>query len=132
MYPWGHLLTNWPRIMLNYCDKNCPMDWAASHADDGYAFTAPVQSYPEGASWVGALNLAGNVWEWVADWYGAYPSELQVNPTGPANGEYLGLRGGSWYNDMKHVRGATRHKTTPDHTSDIFGFRCVISESAVQ
>ena len=56
---------------------------------DGYQETAPVGSFPEGASWVGALDMAGNVYEWTHDWYSEsyYGQSPSRNPTGPASGE---------------------------------------------
>ena len=91
---------------------------------DGYDYTAPVGSYQDGASWVGALDMAGNVWEWVADWYGPYPSDRQVNPTGPESGSYRLLRGGSWYGTSDNTRGAYRDGINPGIGNIIIGFRC--------
>ena len=62
-YPWGDEIDG---SLLNYCDANCELHKRNSDVDDGYARTAPVGSYPDGASWVGALDMAGNVWEWTA------------------------------------------------------------------
>jgi formylglycine-generating enzyme required for sulfatase activity/tRNA A-37 threonylcarbamoyl transferase component Bud32 len=84
-----------------------------------------VGSLPEGASWCDALDMAGNVWEWVADWYGDYPSGRQVNPVGPSSGYYRVLRGGSWSNSRGSVRTASRFHYTPDNRSRFVGFRCV-------
>ncbi len=86
--------------------------------------TVPVGSLPEGASWCEALDMAGNVWEWVADWYGDYPSGRQVNPTGSSSGEYRVLRGGSSYINPYNVRSATRYRDLPDSTNYYLGFRC--------
>lgn len=58
--------------------------------------TAPVGSKPAGISWVGAYDMSGNVWEWVSDWYGGYPSDRELNPKGPEIGTHRVLRGGSW------------------------------------
>jgi formylglycine-generating enzyme required for sulfatase activity len=69
--------------------------------------------------------MAGNVSEWVADWYGAYPSEYQVNPTGPATGTKKVIRGGGWNNTWPNVRTAARETDTPDNHADNLGFRCV-------
>jgi len=74
-FPWGD---DFDGSRLNYCDVNCDAGPNDPSVDDGYADTAPVGSYPAGASWVGALDMAGNVREWVADWYGNYTS---VEPT---------------------------------------------------
>ena len=121
VFPWGD---EFDGTRLNYCDANCEQDWADETVDDGYAVTAPVRSYPGGASWCNALDMAGNVWEWVADWYGAYPSGRQVNPTGPSSGESRVLRGGSWDNDLSLVRGAMRVWYHPGDTNSGRGFRC--------
>ncbi len=87
--------------------------------------TTAVGSYPAGASWCGALDLAGNVWEWVADWYGDYPSGRQVNPTGPSSGEYRVVRGGAWLHGRVYARCAFRHGYRPHFSRHDLGFRCV-------
>jgi serine/threonine-protein kinase len=126
MYPWGD---DFNGERLNYCDKNCSSDWADELVNDGYEKTAPVGSYPEGASWVGALDMAGNVWEWVVDWYDAdyYDRSPAENPVGPEEGKRRVLRGGSWLDNERLVRGAYRHWFDPVNTSDYLGFRCVVS-----
>jgi formylglycine-generating enzyme required for sulfatase activity len=87
--------------------------------------TVPVGSLPEGASWCGALDMAGNVWEWVADWYERYPSGRQMNPVGPPSGERRVLRGGSWDSGQRIVRAANRDHFAPDNRLIFVGFRCV-------
>jgi len=128
-YPWGNTFDG---TRLNFCDKNCTYDWADKSVNDGYELTAPVGSYPTGASWVGALDLAGNVWEWVADWYGGYLSGRQVNPTGPQSGDYRVLRGGSWSNIEDNTRGANRSRNTPTNADNNDGFRCGVSAAPGQ
>jgi formylglycine-generating enzyme required for sulfatase activity len=92
--------------------------------DDGYDLTAPVGQFPDGASWCGTLDMAGNVWEWVYDWRGSYFSEAQVNPTGPPEGKSKVLRG-SWCEPKQtDGRAAHRDSRTPDTRSNIVGFRC--------
>jgi len=86
--------------------------------------TVPVGSLPDGASWCGVLNMAGNVWEWVADWYGVYPAGQQTNPIGPSSGEYKVLRGGSWYSRPDLVRSANRYVHNPTLSLSDLGFRC--------
>jgi len=92
---------------------------------DGYERTAPVGSFEDGASWCGALDMAGNVWEWVVDWYGEYLSTAQKNPTGPEAGDYKVLRGGSWVTSPISVRSANRYGDIPDVRFGGVGFRCV-------
>jgi serine/threonine-protein kinase len=120
-YPWGD---EFDGTRLNYCDVDCPEQWADETMDDGYTDTAPVGSYPGGASWCGALDMAGNVWEWVADWYGDYPSGRQVNPTGPSSGADRVERGGSWDNQWDWFRCAHRFPMYPDPGRNNLGFRC--------
>jgi len=97
---------------------------------DGYQYTAPVGSYPEGASPYGALDMAGNVWEWCQDWYGAdyyasYASSPQRDPQGPSSGSYRVVRGGSWPDLEGFVRAALRYWSDPAARGSVLGFRCV-------
>lgn len=124
-YPWGD---DFNGTVLNYCDVNCTLHKRDETFDDGYARSAPVGSYPGGASWVGALDLAGNVWEIVADRYGSYPSDPQTNPTGPPSGHRRIARGGSWHTSPDHVRSALRTNIGEDQYVDHAGFRCVQSQ----
>jgi len=91
---------------------------------DGYVRTAPVGSFPTGKSWCDALDMAGNVYEWTADWYGDYPSGAQTNPAGPAAGDYKVLRGGGWSRNWGSVRAAYRHYNPPSIRYNLLGFRC--------
>jgi formylglycine-generating enzyme required for sulfatase activity len=128
LYPWGD---EFDGTRLNSCDVNCPHeDHQIPDVDDGYARTAPVGSFPSGASWCGALDMAGNVWEWVADWYGRYPRTRQTNPTGPESGSERLIRGGSWfdYDEYGFLRADNRHPFEPRAGNDIIGFRCVVPE----
>jgi formylglycine-generating enzyme required for sulfatase activity len=90
--------------------------------------TADVGSYP-----VNGYNLhdmAGNVWEWVADWYSPnyYERAQYLNPQGPDNGLMRVVRGGAWVNaDGRYLRCAYRHKIPPDSYSYSIGFRIAFS-----
>ena len=105
-YRWGE---SFDGTRLNYCDVNCGIvAWSDEMVDDGYFDTAPVGSYSAGASWCGALDMARNVWEWVADWYAKdyYETSPYRNPAGPRSGQTLVTCGGSWAFDLGSASGA--------------------------
>jgi formylglycine-generating enzyme required for sulfatase activity len=120
-YPWGNEFVG---TNLNYCDMNCPLPKRDELFDDGFTSAAPVGSYPAGVSWVGALDMAGNVWEMVLDWNGAYSPEKQTNPAGPDSGGRRVARGGSWHASPDHVRSTLRTHMSPSDYNDHAGFRC--------
>ena len=126
-FPWGD---EYDGTRLNSCDVNCEYDWAETAFDDGYADTAPVGSYPGGASWCGALDLAGNVFELVADRFGAYVSERQVNPTGPATGTSHTSRGDAADGTRSVSRSAARHGMATNRTYPYTGFRWALPSPA--
>jgi formylglycine-generating enzyme required for sulfatase activity len=122
IYPWGNIFDG---ARTNYCDINCVDSWKDNRYDDGYSDTSPVGDFPDGASVYGALDMAGNVYEWVADWYGPYSRSSQVNPRGPDAGLEHIIRGGSWGDDAVHVRAAVRsHIPRADYWTNYIGFRC--------
>jgi formylglycine-generating enzyme required for sulfatase activity len=123
IYPWGNV---WDGTRLNFCDRRCSFDYRDS-ADDGYADTAPVGNYSIGASFYGVMDLAGNVSEWVADWYDEnyYRVSPRSNPLGPSTGQYRDVRGGSWSVARVNIRAANRERTAePSYRGDDIGFRC--------
>jgi len=88
--------------------------------------TTAVGSYPSGASPYGALDMAGNVAEWVSDWYDRayYGTAPGSNPTGPATGTWRSVRGGAFHYTWYRVRVASRNSVNPALGSDSVGFRC--------
>jgi formylglycine-generating enzyme required for sulfatase activity len=131
IYPWG---SDWDPSRANYCDKRCgdAFDWATwadGNNDDGYARTSPVGSFPNGASPYGALDMAGNVWEWTGDWYGSdyYATSPERNPGGPDSGSFRVLRGGSWSNYPTNLRGADRGWSNPGGRKHDVGMRVVVA-----
>ncbi len=112
-YPWGDASPTCD-LVNGYVDGYCVGD------------TTAIGSYPDSASPYGALDMAGNVLEWVSDWYlSTYYSTLEyfINPTGPETGTYKIMRGGSFSADFSHLRTATRNNLAPDDHGGI-GFRC--------
>jgi predicted outer membrane repeat protein len=118
VYPWGDA---WDSGTVN-------ADWPITTTTELRPHTALVGSHPEGASPYGMLDMAGNVWEWVTDWYASdyYEHSPSHNPQGPDAGEDKVLRGGSWRSTREFVRTTVRHHWYPDYTFDI-GFRCARS-----
>ena len=129
LYPWGDAFDG---TLLNTCDAACLNVWHALAYDDGYARSAPVGSYPAGQSWVGALDMAGNVWEWTAAWYAAayHQTGVDVDPSDPARGIEKVLRGGAWNMPALFARTAYRDGVLPDSWSGIIGFRVVSRDPA--
>ena len=125
IYPWGNTFDG---KLANFCDVNCWGGWKESSYNDGYATTSPVGNYPDGASVYGALDMAGNAYEWVADWYGLYSSESQRNPTGPVSGQEHIMRGGAWGDDRNHIKTVIRSKVSSTFKEDFIGFRCADSK----
>jgi serine/threonine-protein kinase len=127
VYPWGD---SFDGERANYCDARCSYNWGDAGFDDGFAQWAPVGSHPGGASWCGALDMAGNVWEWVNDWWSDdyYAHSPAENPQGPDTGTIRIGRGGSWYDPPWHVRASFRKGLSPSsYRMHWIGFRCVVS-----
>jgi serine/threonine-protein kinase len=124
-YPWGNSFPTCSLatlLNLGYGTSLC-----ASQAN--WLETTIVGSHPAGASPYGALDMAGNVWEWVNDWYSAtyYSQSPGSNPTGPASGDYHVLRGVSWMQNIDSVRSAYRFGFGSDPNVGGYlgiGFRC--------
>jgi formylglycine-generating enzyme required for sulfatase activity len=99
--------------------------------DDGFVDTAPVGSFTAGISSFGVQDMAGNVSEWLADWYDEnyYESlaEFAENPSGPDSGERRGIRGGSFGLNASKLRTTNRGSENPSHYGPYDGLRCVQS-----
>jgi eukaryotic-like serine/threonine-protein kinase len=123
IYPWGNTFDG---TKVNFCDSNCSNNWANKSFNDGYADVSPVGNYPLGQSIYGALDMAGNVWEWVNDWYDVYPGG---DPSASNNfgQKYRVLRGGTWGYNLDSVRSAFRLSVAPDSFATDVGFRCAWS-----
>lgn len=124
-YPWGD---TFDPTALNFCDEQCPEEQADKDAKDGFIFEAPVGSYPAGRSPIGAYDMAGNLWEWVNDWFAPdyYQQSPTVNPRGPATGEARVVRGGSWFDTGNFTAAAIRFPAPPAETGSSIGFRCAL------
>ena len=95
--------------------------------------TAPVASFPSGASPYGCLDMAGNVWQWCADWYDptSPKSALATNPNRPGPGQRRVLRGGSWDEyGAPNFRSAVRLNDLPADRHVSYGFRAVVPARA--
>ena len=123
IYPWGDQFDG---TRLNFCDAHCQRSWQDQASNDGYRYTAPVGHYAGDQSPYGAYDMAGNVREWVADWYAEnyYKTSPTRNPPGPASGEQAVLRGGGWVNTARNVRVPFRSRLEPAHRYGYVGIRC--------
>ena len=117
-YPWGNDRAN--LFWANF-DKCCI--WA------GYSLLTAVGSLEKGASPYGAQDMAGNVREWVQDWYDEryYAASPKKNPAGPDKGTEKVVRGGGWLSLANGVRTTAREKRDPAARSTSAGFRCAKS-----
>ncbi|MBI2376740.1 MAG: formylglycine-generating enzyme family protein [Deltaproteobacteria bacterium] len=110
IYPWGN------------DEPTCERAKSAGCLPGG---SVEVGGRPSGASPYGVQDLAGNVLEWTADWYGAYDANATVNPTGAPSGSHRVMRGGGWSSDARDLRVGLRNGDGPGNQYESLGFRCV-------
>jgi formylglycine-generating enzyme required for sulfatase activity len=115
LYPWGNASPDQSLANFNHC---CDFK--------NYGVLTDVGSFEKGKSFYGAYDMAGNVWEWVADWYDEnyYSKSSARNPKGPWIGQYRVIRGGSWSRTPVLIRSALRNWYSPATRADGIGFRC--------
>ncbi len=123
-YPWGDDFPAGAAALANIFEGEFPSDNTAA---DGYAATAPAQSFPRNG--YGLYNVVGNVWEWTADWWStAHHDAPLLNPPGPESGMTKVVKGGSHLchdSYCNRYRVAARTANTPDTSTGHTGFRCV-------
>ena len=131
IYPWGNDGYETGKPVANIADKEygkqAYIPPIAKHDyDDGFPKLAPAGSYPQGASPCGALDMVGNAWEWVSDWYkeGYDKSASNRNPKGPKEGKYRVIRGCSFADLPKVCRASARFRADPKHHKHTIGVRC--------
>ncbi len=141
-YPWGNA---WDRARVNgmelWVGRDFPTQeeakaWWAQNGGEIIEkkgirgmLLLPVVAFEAGATPTGLMQMAGNVWEWVADWYSpaSYAEFPDRNPMGPKSGEYKVLRGGSWLNHHYLLRTTARDGSRPAMRNHGTGFRCAQS-----
>jgi len=123
LFPWGDDLSFEGKHMCNVWQGKFPEN---DTADDGYAGTCPVHTFP--ANGFGLYSIVGNVWEWVSDWFGIHHARTEMtNPRRPKYGAERVMKGGSFLCHASYCnryRIAARAHNTPDSSSSNIGFRC--------
>ena len=129
-FPWGDSVPD--GLRANYADKNTDLEWRDRDADDGYKYVSPVGSYQ--ANKFGLYDMAGNVTEWVRDYYSEdyYRYTPEVDPEGPGHGENRVTKGGDWSTGAASLRCAFRGWSRPDLAFNNTGFRVVVDLSSPQ
>ena len=121
MFPWGDEPAGWIKSNIAH---------PGSKRGAKYPPLANINRYDKGVSPYGVYQLAGNVSEWVSDWFDPdyYRKGINENPKGPEVGELKVFRGGSWNEDPEVARSAGRNGGEPTRKSYLTGFRCARSQ----
>ncbi len=122
-FPWG----SWSSVghFANFADARTNFPWRDPAIDDGFAETAPVGSFPRGASPFGIEDLAGNVFEWCMDGFEPYKGKEIANPRTSERARQKVYRGGSWKSRMSSLRATARAFNEPGYLGNDIGFRVV-------
>ena len=123
IFPWG----SWSSVghFANFADARTSFPWRDPAIDDGFAETAPVGSFPRGASPFGVEDLSGNVFEWCLDTYEPYKGKEILNPRAAQKSRQRVYRGGSWKSRMSSLRATARAFNEPAYLANDVGFRIV-------
>jgi formylglycine-generating enzyme required for sulfatase activity len=127
VFPWGD---EFDGTRANYCDSNCESNFRDVSSNDEYTYTAPINSFSSGVSWVGAEQMSGNVWEWVSTIYDGflYPyTTFHGREDVDRTNVLRVLRGGSWDSSTFNIRAANRLSYLPASRGDLIGVRCARS-----
>ena len=124
-YPWGNDKITSDKA--NFCDKDCPRAHANPAFNDGYPMTAPVGSFPAGASAYGVLDMAGNVWEWTSTIPNPYPYNANDGREDQQITAQRIWRGGTWTNGEWWIRATMRYRSVQKYWFYSLGFRCASS-----
>lgn len=124
-FPWGNTISESQASYLgttNFTYDLGPAGYNTIGLIGGSPYTSPVDSFPPNG--YGLYDMAGNVWQWCWDWYGAYAGG--TDPRGVSSGSSRVGRGGSWRDDAQYCRSAFRGNTDPTGGNNYIGFRAVL------
>jgi serine/threonine-protein kinase len=131
-YTWGNDPVS--NDVANLCDKNCTARYPNPKFNDGFPETAPVGSFPKGASPYGVMDMAGNVWEWTSSIPNPYPyvatdgREADQDVAYDSKWPERVWRGGTWTNGYSWLRASLRYRSVANYWNNNLGFRCASAE----